>query len=622
MTRTILIGLASLCGIALLGYLIYEGSQETLAFPGLSGPSVATELPLEAPPRTPPSTYYSDSTAGIGVLLQDSGGSWLGLAHGLKSMGVPFRVVDRIEEALEHDVILVYPSMTGSNTAAETLAALAQHVRSGNTLIAFSVFGGGMPAIFGFESTTERDDLLAIEFNEDFFEPDFFNGPVESTIPLSQESNPSPLAGVSYHELQQPAIAAYDDGSAAIVHNSFEGEDGVGHAYAIGFDFGHFILRAHNARFFRLAGSYVNDYQPKLDSFLRFLARVYREGDDDAVELLTVPHNKEFTALLTHDIDFNRSILNIPAYADYQFSQGVPATYFIQTKYITDYNDSRFFEPSSEAILGGIDAQGMEIASHSVAHSNEFQNMPAGSGTEAYPDYRPYVRDFETQIGGSIAGELRVSKFLLETLSPQAVVSFRPGHLSLPETLPEMLNATGYEFSSSITANTALTHLPYRATYARGYASELDVFEIPITIEDEIGRLGDRLDAAIEVANNIGRHGGVVNLLIHTDVLGHKMEFMRGFIEEFRDRAWFTTVGEFGQWWATRDGVGLELETIDEYSRRLILEAPHTIDGLGLRLPPSWRYQSGLDGSIQEGNILLLAEFSGRIELEFQLNSQ
>lgn len=621
MTRTILIGLASLCGIALLGYFIYDGSQEALAFPDLAGPTVATELPLAAPPRTPPSTYYSDSTAGIGVLLQDSSGSWLGIAHGLKSMGVPFRIVDRIEEALEHEVILVYPSMTGGNTAPETLAALAQHVRSGNTLIAFSVFGGGMPAIFGFESTTERDDLLAIEFNEDSFEPEFFRDTVESTIRLSQEANPAPLAGVSYHELQQPAIATYDDGSAAIAHNSFDGENGVGHAYAIGFDFGHFILRAHNARFFQLAGSYVNEYQPKLDSLLRFLARVYREGDEDAVELLTVPHNKEFTALLTHDIDFNRSILNIPAYADYQFSQGVPATYFIQTKYITDFYDSRFFDFSSEAILQGIDGQGMEIASHSVAHSNEFQNMPVGSGTEAYPDYRPFVRDFENQVGGTVVGELRVSKFLLETLSPQEVVSFRPGHLSLPESLPEMLNATGYRFSSSITANTALTHLPYRSTFARGYATELDVFEIPITIEDEIGRLGDRLYAAIEVANNIGRHGGVVNLLIHTDVLGHKMEFMRGFIEEFRDRAWFTTIGEFGQWWATRDSIELEVEAIDEYSRRLILEAPNAIDGLGLRLPPSWTYRSGLEGSMQEGNVIVLAEFSGRIELEFQLDN-
>lgn len=620
MNKTIFLALACICGVGLAGFLIYYSSQETLAFPDLIGPTETTELPLSPPPKTPISTYYNESTTGIGILLQDSSGSWLGIAHGLKSMGVPFRVIDNLTEALEHEVILVYPSITGSNTAPETLSALAQHVRDGNTLIAFSVIGGGMPSVFGFTSTTERNDLLAIEFNEDALPTDFFQDAAESQIPLSPETEVAPLAGVSYHGLKHAPIARYDDGSAAITHNFFESDNGIGHAYALGIDLGHFILRAHNARFFRLAGSYVNEYQPKLDSVLRFIAEVYREGNEDSVELLTVPFNKEFTALLTHDIDFNRSIENVPAYADYEFSEGVPATYFIQTKYITDYNDSRFFDNSSESILQRISEQGMEIGSHSVSHSNEFQRMPIGNGREVYPTYRPFVIDFETEYDGSISGELRVSKFLLETFSPQSIASFRPGHLSLPEPLPEMLQATGYNYSSSITANTALTHLPYRSMFARGYASELDIFEIPITIEDEYGRLGSRLGEAIEVSNRIGRHGGVVNLLIHTDVLDHKMEFTQGFVTEFKDRAWFTTVKAFGQWWATRDSAIINVEVVDAGTRSITLDINGSIEGLGLRVPKHWNYVSGPEGSVQEGDAVVLGEFTESVELLFSLN--
>lgn len=619
MIRTIFIAVACILGIGVSAFLIFQNSRETLAFPGLSGPENTTELPLVAAPRTPPENYYNDSNAGIALFLQDSSTSWLGIAHGLKSIGIPFRVVNTLDDALQHEVILVYPSMTGSNTPPATLSALAQHVRSGNSLIAFSVIGGGMPAIFGFESTSERNDLLSFEFNAAEFPPDFFIDRVESAIPLSPQGNDSPLAGVSYQGLKHRPIATYDDGSAAITYNFFNSGGGVGHAYAVGFDFGHYIMRAHNARFFRLAGSYVNDYQPKIDSLLRFIAKVYREGDDEAIELMSVPFNKEFTALLTHDIDFNRSILNVAAYADMEHSLGVPATYFIQTKYVTDYNDSRFFDLSSESILKTIEQQGMEVASHSVSHSNEFQNMIIGNGAETYPDYRPFVVDFETETGGSIAGELRVSKFLLETFSEQNIVSFRPGHLSLPQKLPEMLRATGYKFSSSITANSALTHLPYRSTFARGYDSEIDIFEFPITIEDEYGRLGDRLDEAIELANRIGRHGGVVNILIHTDLLDHKLEFERGFITEFSNRAWFSTVRDFGNWWAVRDSAVISVESLDTDRRRVVLDVDGTIEGLGIRIPSNWTYISGLDGTMQRDDVLELGEFSSSAELDFNV---
>src|SRR5690606_35151830 len=98
-------------------------------------------------------------------------------------------------------------------------------------------------------------------------------------------------------------------------------------------------------------------------------------------------------------------------------------------------------------------------------------------GAEAYPDYRPFVKTFTTQQGGTILGELRVSKYLLETLSGARVVSFRPGHLSLPAALPQALAATGYRFSSSITAGQAMTHLPYRTMDNRSYDAESPVYE-------------------------------------------------------------------------------------------------------------------------------------------------
>lgn len=585
---------------------------------GIRGPQVSTTLP-QTPVLTRMDLYHSENEDALAILVNDDSSSWLGLAHGLKSIGVPFTVTTEANVALRHDVIMVYPMLTGSNTAPATLQALARHVRSGKTLIGFSVIGGGMPDVFGFTETVEHRFRDALNFSTaDDFVRSFVSDSDEAQIRLAGASaSDTGVPGVSYQEPKLPALASYGDGTAAITHNVFNTPDGIGHAYAIGIDFGHFILRAHNARFTNRASSYVNEYQPKLDSLLRFLAAVYQEGEPDSLTLYPTPNNKLFTALITHDVDFTQSMRNATQYAESEANQGIVGTYFIQTKYMRDYNDNAFFAASSADTLIRLDALGAEIASHTVAHSNEFRNMPLGSGTEAYPDYQPFVRDFDTVRDASIMGELRVSKFLLEQLGGQTVRAFRPGHLSLPTALPQALQASEYSYSSSVTANEVLTHLPFKLMYDRGYDAEVAVYELPVTIEDEAGRLGDRLEEAITIAHKIGRYGGLVNILIHTDITGHKLAFQEGFVDEFADSAHFTTVGDFGDWWAARDGVEWQISKPSQSERVVRISTEQTITGLTLNLPPQWRLRGNTTVFSQDGRRLVLPTFSGTIELHF-----
>jgi hypothetical protein len=91
------------------------------------------------------------------------------------------------------------------------------------------------------------------------------------------------------------------------------------------------------------------------------------------------------------------------------------------------------------------------------------------------------VKNRNATSNGTILGELRVSKFLLEHFSEQGLMSFRPGELSNPVALPQALQAAGYRYSSSTTANNSLTHLPYQLNYDRLNDTEMDVFEFPVT---------------------------------------------------------------------------------------------------------------------------------------------
>ena len=111
-------------------------------------------------------------------------------------------------------------------------------------------------------------------------------------------------------------------------------------------------------------------------------------------------------------------------------------------------------------------------------------------------------------------------------------MSFRPGELSNPVALPQALQAAGYRYSSSTTANNSLTHLPYQLNYDRLYDAETDVFEFPVTVEDEeLPKLGERLSQAVELAHQIGRYGGAFVFLIHPNILDHKLEFEKRFVE-------------------------------------------------------------------------------------------
>jgi hypothetical protein len=184
---------------------------------------------------------------------------------------------------------------------------------------------------------------------------------------------------------------------------------------------------------------------------------------------------------------------------------------------------------------------------------------------------------------------LRVSKFLIETLAkPARVVSFRPGHLSNPPGLPQALEASGYRFSSSVTAGVSLTHLPFRLTRDRLASAETGVFEFPITVEDERDPpMGARLEQSLAVARKIARHGGLFVVLIHPNVLDHKLGFLRALVDRLKGEAWFGALEEFGRWWAARDRVELDVERRGD---RLVarLAAPEAVAGLTLEAPAGW----------------------------------
>lgn len=584
-------------------------------FAGVQGPDRASVIKPES--QASWRSYEEGGPAHLAILLTDPRSAWMGLVQGLRTMGVPFVVTQDVALALRHRVVLVYPTISGKVLPAESLRALARHPAQGGSLLGFLVEGGGLQEVFGFSEVAQGTRHHQVQFDRTQALTNILTEERELTVPFAsaRADDGTNLASVSYQGATQ-ALARYEDGTVAMTSRQV----GAGHAYALGVDLGALFLIGQNNREQGVARAYVNQYEPAMDVWLRLLKRLYELGEPQAVTLSTVPHGAPLAVVMSHDIDYTRSIVNASAYAAFEASNAVPATYFIQTKYVRDWNDQVFFNALGVEHLRKVHGLGQEIASHSVAHSQVFHRAELGSGQEQYPGYQPFVHDAQKTDGMSVLGELRVSRFLLTHFLPgYEVSSFRPGHLKDPYSLPQALEATGYRYSSSVTANNSLTHLPFRLTYGREGRSPLPVFEFPVTVEDEaLPRLGERVQPSLDLARQLSTYGGLMMVLIHTDVMDHKLAFEKAFVAALKDKAWFGSLKMYGDFWAARDAVRISATEPNAAAWRLTLDAPMPLQGLTLTLPDQVRVKGVEPGALtwrQEGRKLILDAASGVVRI-------
>ena len=566
--------------------------------PGVNGPAAPSAV---APVEDSWGRYDQGEGSRLAVLVTDVKSDWLGLAHGLKSAGIPFRLTKDYREALRHKAILAYPMISGGTVSTEAVAALSQHVQNGGVLVAVQPLANSMRNLFGFTEAIPSRQQKSLSFQKGALSW-ALDDAREAALTINGSAPEAVLGTYSFLFPTGKVVAAYEDGKAAIIRKDYGG----GAAYAVGLDLGHWLLTGYNSRAESSARSYVNDYEPSLDILLQWLKEVYRNAEKNAVFLGSVPSGKALAVLLTHDVDFTKSVVNALAYAEYEKSMGIRGTYFIQTKYIRDYYDEIFFNEAYLPYLRKLKELGMEVGSHTVSHSYVFADLPLGSGAESYPSYQPFISGRYAIHNATVLGELRVSKFLLEQGTGAAVASFRAGHLQNPLMLPQALAATGYRYSSNVTANTALTQRPFQLNYSRSSQGEVPIYEFPIAIEDELEPPMDkRLDKALALSAKVARYGGLLNVLIHPNVLGEKLAFEQGLVNALKDKAWFGSLGEYGRWWAARDAAEADV-SIQGQLRQVRLRLTQAVEELPLEVPAGWMLQSG-PGRIQGGQVLISA---------------
>ncbi len=590
-------------------------------FPGVKGPMDSTVIPPVK--RSSWKKYATGDNFGVAVVLLDTSvnSNWMGLAHAFKSFGIPFKFYyyTDIDEALKSDVVYMYPTID-AGFRGDVLAKLANYPRRGGTLIGQCV-ESGMNDVFGFRTSNGTSQNYVMRIS-DFDNPIVkeFTDPHEREIRIADPKLFTESEGTyDYGGVTGKPLMVYPNGNAFLTEKDYPGG---GKAFCFGMDLGYFALTCNDERAMEAYRSYVNTYEPSMDVLFRIVKNIYTSSSKTAVTLGTVQDNKKLTLCITHDIDYWRSMYNALKYAKMEHDRKVQTTYFVQVKYIQDRNDIDYFNDSAVMALKQLDSMKMEIASHSISHSKLFDKFPMGKGNERYPTYHPLVlipNGKYTTINGTILGELRVSKFLLDHfVTDKQVVSFRPGHLALPYSLPQALLATGYKYSSDVTANDVLTHLPYQLNYDRSYDQELPLFEFPLTIEDEeLPQMDKRLDSALAVANKISKYGGLMCILIHPNEVDYKYKFEVGLLDNIQSISHCTTMRDFGDWWAARNEVRYNVvKTADGFE--LHIHAPVALSDLTFFVPPTWTCSAPGENTIQTGNSVLVKNVTNEMTVNFK----
>ncbi|HNS11801.1 MAG TPA: hypothetical protein PKM97_04250 [Bacteroidia bacterium] len=586
--------------------------NEQFIIPGVSGPEDKSEFP----PRIATSwqKYSQGSTSRLAILLTDTNASWLGVAHGLKTIGVPFIITTDYRRALQHKVVMVYPLISGSVLSTEALHALAAFPRNGGTLIGIQVLGA-LNEVFGFEEPVPSKQHFEIKMLADSNNvyTEQFKYQKELTISIGNKKRFKETIGTySYSKTQLPPLATYEDKSAAVTQKLFE----TGRAFAFGFDIGYLFLKANNIRHQDFNRSSANDFEPTVDVILRLIKQIYMHNERNSAYVCTVPYNKNLAVCITHNINFHRALENSLAYAEEEKKLGIRSTYFIQTKYIKDRKSYIFSSNEDFKIIKGLHDLGMDIQSNGVSGSPTFDQLDQGTGAEIYPDYKPYVIAWDKTYGASIFGEMRVSRFLIDRMLPNInTLCFRSTYLYTPFTYPQSLLGSGYRFSSSTSANSALSHFPYQLNYNREYDSELDAFEFPVTNGDEFPPYTfDRAASAISLAKKIASYGGCYIGQVHPNKIGLRVQ--KEFVNAMKDDAWFGTIRDFGLWWAARNEVSLDINY--EGGRRVVfVNVPKRMEGLAIMLPlrsTPISVEGGGKHSI-DGKLIIFELAEGRIKI-------
>lgn len=473
------------------------------------------------------------------------------LEHICKTIGVPYHTTTVVPDAVRYPILIISSDVYLTYTFSEILT-LRNYVSGGGILIAPFVKDPAFFNLFGiteYKISTTNFTLTWTDTNSS--ELRWIDDPLEKTMSLSEPWHPRVNNTCSYTTSSAVPMATYlQYGTTGIARNAY----GKGFAYCLGFSFQDLVFMPQIDKDIDAERQYGSGFEPTSDVLMLFVKGVYARFVEYATWKHTLPYNSLPVFVLTHDIDLATSMIVLNDYSTWEKCNNIRSTFFINTKYNSDYQNPAFYDqyiPQMKFLV----KQGFDIGSHSVGHLRDFQNLPFGQLGNTKQSYLPYD-GVNSSVGGTVLGELEVSKNLLEQDLGIKVRSFRPGLLYDPFEIGKALDTTGYTQSSLHSANDVMTNFPYRMARKRAVDTEFTkVLEMPISFFTD-PKVSQKTDSIINkltlVVGQVNANYAPFIVLLHSTNL-YKLSVQKELIKSLPPGTLFMDINELATFWLTRE---------------------------------------------------------------------
>ena len=475
--------------------------------------------------------------------------------------GLPYDTTSNLQTALQYPVVITGSRILDTVFSAQEVIDIENFVSNGGILITSGMRNSQLFTLFGITGTSNNSTHKRIQFDttqhQELFQQ--IDDSLEVEISMGDTDQVSSYAHRFYHVSTASVLGRHEDDSAAFIYHAF----GNGHVYAFGPDFRDLTQRNQLDLDIDAQRTYSNGFEPSSDVVMFILRNIIRKHIPNSVYKYTQFFDAESCLIITHDIDSKTAVDTMLAFSAFEKNAGIVGQYNITTRYVHDSWMTGFYLGSGMAVDQLIQ-DGHVIASHSVGHFPDFDNesvFPYGTQGNVAGSYMPtYFSGITT--GGTVLGELEVSKELLESDHGIPIRSFRAGHLCFHDSLYYGLSELGYEFNSTMSANNVMHSFPYYGYFVRSFSSEPSpILEIPMTISDVFSadpfsdtNKTQKVQIWVNALRKYHANNAPVNILIHPNRM-YKLTAQQMLIDSLPSGMIICGFEDYGRFWRKRDSL-------------------------------------------------------------------
>ena len=491
----------------------------------------------------------------------------------LDSAGVPYVTTDLPQEAVSSSMVFMASRWRGTETTSLELDLWSQYVASGGLLVVQRPESNIFFPLIGVSSSSGSNLRYTLNWVDRPGDGDiaFLDDPLEKTLSLGDVAPKETIGTVGYTVTDAEPLALFEDGSAAVLRKRW----GDGWVYTLGVSMREYLLLALLNKDYEAQRTSSNGFEPAGDVFVLFLRTLYAKATPYAVWKGSSPFGTRGVLMLTFDVDAQTAFDQMEGFAELLKNNGMRGTFNVTTSYERDTKEGLgyggFYAVADNIVkLRKLTQLNQRIGSHSVGHFLDFDaetTFPMGTTGNTRESYHPHAEG-TTTVGGTVIGELEVSKNLLEKDLMVPVKTFRSGHLSFNDYQAQAMELLGYKFDTSHSANELLTNFPFfLQENNKSDGRVTTVLEIPMTMSDVFK--DDPIDDVnytekerlwMDITERNAKNGASTVLLIHPN-RDYKLEALKMIVEGgLPEGVKVLDMESFGEWWLRRQALSFDTE--------------------------------------------------------------